>query len=69
MFPKLIPGIFKKNRMIGSKYVDWIHLNQNRIWSIAGGGWEFFSSPQCPEQFWSPPNLLTSGYQGLFPWG
>jgi hypothetical protein len=37
--------------------------------SIPGGGWEFLSSPPCPERFWGPPSLLSNGYQGLFPWG
>jgi len=31
--------------------------------------WEFFSSPPHPERLWSPPSLLSNGYQGLFPWG
>jgi hypothetical protein len=26
----------------------------------------FFSSPQCPDRLWGPPNL-SSGYRGLFP--
>jgi hypothetical protein len=37
--------------------------------SIPGGGWEFFFSPLRPERLWSPPSLLSNGYQGLFPWG
>jgi hypothetical protein len=35
--------------------------------SITGGGWDFFSSPLCPERLWGPPSLLSNGYQGLFP--
>jgi hypothetical protein len=42
-------------------------------WMIGGSnpgrGWEFFSSPPCPERLWSPPILLSKGYQGLFRWG
>jgi hypothetical protein len=37
--------------------------------SIPGGGWEFFSSTPRPERLWGPPNLLSNGYQRLFPWG
>jgi hypothetical protein len=29
----------------------------------------FFSSPQRPDRFCSPPSLLSDGYQGLCPWG
>jgi len=31
-----------------------------------GTGWEFFSSPLCPDQLWGSPNLLSDGYQGPF---
>jgi len=29
--------------------------------SIAGGGWEFFSSTPRPHRLWDPPNLLSNG--------
>jgi len=29
-----------------------------------GRGWEFLSSPPCPDQLWGPPSLLSKGYQG-----
>jgi hypothetical protein len=41
-------------------------------WMIGGSSpgrtWEFFPSPPRPERLWSPPSLLSNGYQGLFPW-
>jgi hypothetical protein len=52
-----------------------LHVKSSRliIWyswgSILGGGWEFFSPPPCTERLWSPPSLLSNGYNGLFPWG
>jgi hypothetical protein len=36
--------------------------------SSRGRGWEFFSSPSCPDWLWCSPNLLSNGYQRLFPW-
>jgi hypothetical protein len=32
--------------------------------SIFGRGQRFFLSPQRPDQFWDPSNLLQSGYRG-----
>jgi len=38
-------------------------------WMIGGSGtdmgWEFFSTPLCPDRFWGPPSLLSNTYQ----WG
>jgi hypothetical protein len=46
-------------------YSDWIR---------AGGpgfdfhqGYGFFSTPQPPDQLWSPPSLLSNRYRELFP--
>jgi hypothetical protein len=36
---------------------------------ILSTGKRFFSTFQCPDHFWSPPGLLSSGYQRLFLWG
>jgi hypothetical protein len=33
--------------------------------SSPGRGREFFSSPPRPDRLWSPPSLLSSGYQGI----
>jgi hypothetical protein len=32
-------------------------------------GSRIFSSPRRPDQLWGPPNLLSNGYQELFPRG
>jgi hypothetical protein len=37
--------------------------------SSLGRGFEFFSLPPRPDRLWGPPSLLSTGYQGLFPWG
>jgi hypothetical protein len=37
------------------------------VGSRPGRGWEFFSSSPCPDLLWSPPSLLSNGYQELFP--
>jgi hypothetical protein len=40
------------------------------IQTISGGGWEFFSSPPCPERVWGPSSFLSKGYtRGSFPGG
>jgi hypothetical protein len=36
--------------------------------SSPGRGWEFFSSPPCPDRHWGPPSLLSRGYPELFHW-
>jgi hypothetical protein len=49
--------------------VWWLDYGLDDRGSIPGGGWEYFSSPPRPERPWSPPSLLSSEYQGLFPGG
>jgi hypothetical protein len=35
--------------------------------SVLGRDKRFFSSPQCPDQLWGPPNFLHNEYRGAFP--
>jgi hypothetical protein len=37
--------------------------------SIPGRGWEFFSSPPCPERLWGHPASYPMGTRGSFPGG
>jgi len=32
-------------------------------------GGEFIFSPPRSDRLWNPCSLVSSGYQGLFPWG
>jgi len=34
---------------------------------VSNRGKDFFPSPPYPDQLWTPHNLLSSGYWGLFP--
>jgi len=52
-------------------YVDIVSRLQvgwSGIWSLALVK-RFFSSPNCPDQFWDQPNLVFSGCWGFLTWG
>jgi hypothetical protein len=48
-------------------------LRKEHTWMIGGSnpgrGCESFSSRPCPDRFWVPPSLLSTGHKGLLPWG
>jgi hypothetical protein len=53
-----------------SSYVDiMIGYGLDSQGFIPSGDKKLFSSPQHPNQLWSPPSHLSNGYWGLFPHG
>jgi hypothetical protein len=56
-----------KGAGISSEVQRWV-----TSWMISDSGpsrgWEFFSSPPCPDRLWGPPSLLSKGYRGPFLW-
>jgi hypothetical protein len=58
--------------ILRTEIAQWYSAGLRAGWSggsIPGRGWEFFSSPLCPDRFWGPPSLLSNGYQGALSLG
>jgi hypothetical protein len=69
---KLVLLCFYSLRLIRDSIVGietGYRLDDQRVGVRVPVGSRIFSSPRRPDRFWSPPNLLSNGYGGLFPRG
>jgi len=71
---KDIPKTYRSIIIFETHVAEWV-VNETYIrlcdrygGLVPGRSWEFLSSPPRPDRLWSPPSLLSNGFQGLFPW-
>jgi hypothetical protein len=60
---------YKRNQSSSVSIETRLQAGLPRFSSQQEQWWNFFSSCPCAGWLWSPPSLLSSGYQGLLSWG
>jgi hypothetical protein len=61
------PFWFSTNIILEPGYFSRLSYGLNGRGPVLSRGKRFLSAPQCPDQFWGPPSLLSMGTEGSFP--